>query len=224
MKKQAYVGRGAVVGGALGAGIGALTSRNPYSQKDGKWKKLTKKEHTAKRVSHVLGGASLGAYGGAAIGEGLGTIKRHVNFHKGQASHYREQARMHQEDASDFKWKYQRAKSDSDFWRSNSEHWRAGSRDRSSPPPGGSYSSRSAPPPSSAPPPVNKPDWLKDVKTRADAKKAYRATAKAHHPDRGGDPNKMKEVNSDWAKWKGHFKEAMFSAFADELEKIARER
>lgn len=35
-------------------------------------------------------------------------------------------------------------------------------------------------------------------KTKAEVKKAYRAQAMKHHPDRGGDENKMKEVNNAW--------------------------
>lgn len=68
------------------------------------------------------------------------------------------------------------------------------------------------------------PTWLKGVKTKSDAKAKFRAVARQHHPDLGGSTEKMKKVNDEWSAWEGKFKEAMFSAFADELEKIAVRR
>ena len=37
---------------------------------------------------------------------------------------------------------------------------------------------------------------LKDFASMQEVKKAYRGLALQHHPDRGGDPEKMKEINS----------------------------
>lgn len=42
------------------------------------------------------------------------------------------------------------------------------------------------------------PKWAKGAKTKAEAKKRYRAEAKKHHPDIGGDPETMKKVNTEW--------------------------
>lgn len=42
----------------------------------------------------------------------------------------------------------------------------------------------------------------KNVKTKKEAKKHFRATAFKHHPDRGGDPEKMKKVNEAWSEIK----------------------
>ncbi len=39
---------------------------------------------------------------------------------------------------------------------------------------------------------------LEGVKTKAEAKKAFRRKAMKHHPDRGGSVEKMKEVNDAW--------------------------
>lgn len=39
---------------------------------------------------------------------------------------------------------------------------------------------------------------MKGVKTKAEAKKAYRAAAVKNHPDMGGDAEKMKGINSAW--------------------------
>jgi curved DNA-binding protein CbpA len=39
---------------------------------------------------------------------------------------------------------------------------------------------------------------LKGVKTKADAKKAFKAAALRHHPDRGGSEARMKDLNSAW--------------------------
>jgi predicted double-glycine peptidase len=68
------------------------------------------------------------------------------------------------------------------------------------------------------------PDWLKGSKNKADAKIRYRAAATQHHPDRGGNEEKMKQINADWDKWQGFWKEAMLRAFSEELVKIAQAR
>ena len=68
------------------------------------------------------------------------------------------------------------------------------------------------------------PSWLKGVKTNTEAKAKFRSTARSRHPDLGGSHEKMKRVNEDWSKWEGKFKEAMLSAFADEIAKIASRR
>lgn len=43
---------------------------------------------------------------------------------------------------------------------------------------------------------------LGKVKTKADAKKAYRAAAMKSHPDKGGSTEKMQEVNAAWESFK----------------------
>lgn len=48
------------------------------------------------------------------------------------------------------------------------------------------------------------PEWLKGVKTKTDAKKAYHAQASQHHPDKGGNAEKFKEVAGDWEHYKKH--------------------
>jgi curved DNA-binding protein CbpA len=40
------------------------------------------------------------------------------------------------------------------------------------------------------------------VKTKADAKAAYKAAARKAHPDTGGDAEKMKDINSSWDDFK----------------------
>lgn len=46
--------------------------------------------------------------------------------------------------------------------------------------------------------------WMKGVKTKAEAKAAYRSQAKQHHPDRGGSADKMKQVNDQWDQVQNH--------------------
>jgi hypothetical protein len=72
-----------------------------------------------------------------------------------------------------------------------------------------------APPRSAA---TVKPDWLKNIKTKAEAKKAYRAAARKHHPDRpGGSKEKMQDINASWEHWADKFASVHMGAFASEL-------
>jgi hypothetical protein len=48
------------------------------------------------------------------------------------------------------------------------------------------------------------PHWARDVRTQEEAKTRMRAEAMKHHPDRGGDSEKMKEVNRAWEEWTGN--------------------
>ncbi len=75
-------------------------------------------------------------------------------------------------------------------------------------------------PPGKAAP--KKPDWLKGAKNKAEGRRAYHAASRKAHPDLGGSEAAQKEINDAWGHWEGQFKEAMYSAFADELEKIAK--
>lgn len=43
---------------------------------------------------------------------------------------------------------------------------------------------------------------LGKVKTKKDAQQAYKAAARKNHPDLGGDPEKMKNINSSWDDFK----------------------
>jgi len=47
-------------------------------------------------------------------------------------------------------------------------------------------------------------DWLKGVKTKAEAKQRYHAEAMRHHPDRGGDLRKMQDLNTLWNRVQNH--------------------
>jgi hypothetical protein len=54
------------------------------------------------------------------------------------------------------------------------------------------------------------------VKTKDEAKKVYRDLVRQHHPDRGGDEHKMKEINSHWdhVKHSDWFKKLAFEKVA----------
>lgn len=67
---------------------------------------------------------------------------------------------------------------------------RGGSRGRYRPPP-------PPPPPRGFSPGTHIPG-LGDLKTKVDAKKAYKAAAMKNHPDRGGSTAKMQDVNAEW--------------------------
>ncbi len=65
------------------------------------------------------------------------------------------------------------------------------------------------------------PDWLKGAKTEAEGLKLYHAQARKMHPDLGGSPDAIKNLNAEWETHEPLFKKAMYDAFADEIEKIA---
>lgn len=65
------------------------------------------------------------------------------------------------------------------------------------------------------------PDWLKGAKTKAEGRKMFHQMARKHHPDLGGDPEVFKRISQEWETHEPFFKEAMYAAFADEIEKIA---
>lgn len=68
-----------------------------------------------------------------------------------------------------------------------------------------------------------KPAWAKNAKNHGEAKRAYRAEAMKHHPDRGGNAEKMKTLNNEWEELeKHHFpkQSSVLSSFFDELESI----
>jgi hypothetical protein len=53
---------------------------------------------------------------------------------------------------------------------------------------------------------VDDVSWLGGIKTKKDAKKAWRAQMYEHHPDRpgGGDPEKAAIINDMWDKVQAH--------------------
>ena len=65
------------------------------------------------------------------------------------------------------------------------------------------------------------PDWLKNAKTKAEARRAYHQQARKVHPDLGGNLDATKKLNQEWAAHEKLYKEAMYAAFSDELKKIA---
>lgn len=69
----------------------------------------------------------------------------------------------------------------------------------------------------------NVPSWLHGAKSKTHAKSIYRDLARKHHPDLGGNAEKMKAVNQQWEKFEKSraFKKLSSDAFFDELFKIA---
>jgi hypothetical protein len=71
---------------------------------------------------------------------------------------------------------------------------------------------------------VPTPKWARGAKTKADAKTRYRAEAMKNHPDRGGNAEKMKDINTEWEKWEkspGFNKLShVLLGLIDELEKL----
>ena len=64
------------------------------------------------------------------------------------------------------------------------------------------------------------PAWLKGVKTKAEAKSRYRAEARKHHPDLGGDPERMKKVTTEWGDYEKHHFDKLSQPMFRELFRI----
>jgi hypothetical protein len=64
------------------------------------------------------------------------------------------------------------------------------------------------------------PDWLKNVKTKAEAKKKFHEQVGKHHPDKGGSADKMRAANTEWDAFKAHYFDKLahisIGAFLDE--------
>ena len=111
------------------------------------------------------------------------------------------------------KWKSHQEKSDKDWedfksrWQDFGKEWAdterksREARQNYQNQRGSSNAGGYAPPPK-PPQNVRTPDWLKDVKTKADAKKKYREQAAKHHPDRGGNTKDMQDINNAWEAFK----------------------
>lgn len=70
------------------------------------------------------------------------------------------------------------------------------------------------------------PDWLKGVKTKAEATSKFKEVGKKHHPDMGGDAEKFKNYSAEWTAFKKHhFDKLSFvlPSLWDELASIYRE-
>jgi len=76
---------------------------------------------------------------------------------------------------------------------------------------------------SGRPNPAEKPEWLRHVKTKDDAKKAYKAQARKHHPDLGGSEEKFKQVGNEWEDFQRHHFDKLSHALFQELYHIMRE-
>lgn len=208
--------------GLIGAGIGATTTgaasyagakaiRNSESFKK-KPKELQKRLIKRQRIG-ILGATLSGAVTGGSIGADSGNLKDHTRKLTKLRRKYR---------ADDFRYRKWRSnqeakwKADSEnskkYWDDFAKEWADNSRktreayenyhkSRGS---RGSTSSGSggyAPPPK-PPQNVQTPNWLKDVKTKADAKKRYREQAAKNHPDRGGNTKDMQDINLAWEAFK----------------------
>jgi F0F1-type ATP synthase membrane subunit c/vacuolar-type H+-ATPase subunit K len=69
----------------------------------------------------------------------------------------------------------------------------------------------------------NVPAWARAAKNKTEAKSIFRSLARKHHPDLGGNAEKMKQVNDEWAKFEKTrlFNKLSAAAFLNELEKFA---
>ena len=168
---------GTAAGAALGGAWGASATQS-----------ANKKQKDPKKRHSVLAGGLLGGATGASIGHSFGLLGRHAGH---------ERLHDHAERAARQESYRQAGEAAGQYWRE-----RAKSRARSG---AGTYHGSSRREAHSVETPFAHPaDWLKGVKTKADAKKAYRAQALKHHPDRGGNADTMKKVNQEWDTFRKH--------------------
>lgn len=206
--------------GLIGAGIGATTTgaasyagakaiRNSESFKK-KPKELQKRIIKRQRIA-ILGSTLSGALTGGSIGADSGNLKDHTRklkklHRKHRADGFRfRKSRYEQEEKRrkaqadyDAKWKEYDEKNKK-AWEDFANSWRQNYEKQ--------HSSKSSNPGGYAPPPkppqnVQTPNWLKDIKTKADAKKRYREQAAKNHPDRGGNTKDMQDINLAWEAFK----------------------
>lgn len=68
------------------------------------------------------------------------------------------------------------------------------------------------------------PKWAKGAKTKAEVKSKMRSEARKHHPDLGGNEEKMKKLNTEWEDFEksDNFKKmsSLLPSFWDELARI----
>lgn len=66
------------------------------------------------------------------------------------------------------------------------------------------------------------PSWVRGAKTKAEAKKIFRAEAMKTHPDRGGNEEAMKRLNDEWDRFQNSAAfHKLAAAFLDEFMKIS---
>jgi hypothetical protein len=160
-----------IVGAGIGGAVGGGLgyAEGAYNEKHHKTE-VKRGLRFGKKGSTILNGIA-----GAALGGSIGLNK------KMDRDWNKDFARSNRQWHSDFKKKRQQWSDDfNSRWNRSSDEWRSR----------GFHSNANA----DAPP----PSWAKGAKTKAEAKTRYRAEAKKHHPDHGGDAEKMKKVNTEW--------------------------
>jgi hypothetical protein len=193
---------GTAIGGALGAGLAASEQRD--NNRDAK---TQKKRHSV--LGAALLGGGLGMVGGHVVGSmAENNAFRNLNWKKTDRVRDKADSRS---------WNRRRARQNKAWEDGRAEreaHWKDFWGRRT-----GASSGGYARPASSAP--SQTPDWLKGVTTKAEAKTRFRANARQHHPDLGGDAEKFKKLNNEWEGFQSTFDKLAFAAFFDELMKIS---
>jgi hypothetical protein len=206
LAKTSPIATSAVVGGAANAALNNVyTKANNEKAKtrEGKKQGIKKINRTAATIMGGLTGGALGAHVGSAIKDVRSSTREFNRWA------HRSKARRKQW-SEDFK---------NDFKNSWGNRYGRGSSSSSNRDAGPSNPKRSA----------SVPEWAKKAKTKDEAKKAYRAEAIKHHPDKGGDPEKMKKVNVEWEDFTKHPNSpfhkmaGVLAAFMDELTSIYSE-
>lgn len=210
--------------GLVGAGIGAAAGgTSAYAgvrsiRKSEHFKKLPekkKKKILKNQRRAVISAAATGGILGHGIGSFSGMDKDLTRSsikmrRKWRADDFRYEKRRAETQA---KWKSHQEKSDKDWedfksrWQDFGKEWAdterkyREARQNYQNQRGSSNAGGYAPPPK-PPQNIKTPDWLKDVKTKVDAKKKYREQAAKHHPDRGGNTKDMQDINNAWEAFK----------------------
>lgn len=197
---------GAAIGGALGGFKG-------YSEKrDDLGKRLSKSDRIWNATTDGLTGALAGGYLGAAA-HGIRVSKISNRGFKGKNKLFDIRHKTYADNSNKFSdevfgaWKSSNKSHNENFHQKQKQWYEEAKREqqrqhqRQSSGGGRSYGSAGG----------SVSDLHRDLefpeggfKTKAEATKHYRKMSMKHHPDRGGDPEKMKKINTAWDKFKAH--------------------
>lgn len=203
---------GATAGGASSyAGVRSIRKSEHFKKMPEAKKKKVIKNQRRGVLSSAVGGGILGHAIGSFSGMDKDFARKGLKIRrKWKADDFRYEKTRAENSA---KWKADKEKSDKhweDFknrWQDFGKEWAdterkyREARQNYQNQRGSSNAGGYAPPPK-PPQNIKTPDWLKDVKTKVDAKKKYREQAAKHHPDRGGNTKDMQDINNAWEAFK----------------------
>jgi hypothetical protein len=213
MKARNHSNKAAITGAGIGAvGGAALSSGKTTEDYRGRKKELS----SAHRAVNMAVGGLLGG----ALGYGIGKDMRHSAIHnrvyKKNGTYDKFRGKYQDKRQADFKKRQADFKKQFDdaFGGFGESSFRRGGSGYTPPPrqPSSSFSDL-----------TKKMGMTGTPTTKAEVHKHFKVQAMKHHPDRGGDPTKMTEINSAYTKAKAHPDFEKLASYNKYLEKIAEQ-